>query len=136
MRLGKLLFPLAILLLTLGMAGQSYADISNAAVLYLRIAPGARPAGMGEAFVAVADDATATHWNPAGLGAYPLASSWIESKIPERFQPISGLAAIKHHGGNDYQAYEVWAVTPLGLARYDNQDWYVDEKFTLLQYRR
>ena len=28
---------------------------------------GARPAGMGNAFVAVADDASATWWNPAGL---------------------------------------------------------------------
>ncbi len=28
---------------------------------------GARALGMGGAFVAVADDATAVHWNPAGL---------------------------------------------------------------------
>ena len=28
---------------------------------------GARPLGMGSAFVAVADDASATFWNPAGL---------------------------------------------------------------------
>src|SRR6478752_2017533 len=28
---------------------------------------GVRAAGMGGAFVAVADDATAVHWNPAGL---------------------------------------------------------------------
>ncbi len=129
MKLRKLLFPLLILIMMMGLAGQSYADISNAAVLYLRIAPGARPAGMGEAFVAVADDATSSHWNPAGLGAYPLASSWIDVKVPARMQPITSMAAIRHHGGNDYQAYEVWAVTPLGLARYDNKDWYLDEKF-------
>ncbi len=29
--------------------------------------PNARAAGMGQAFVAIADDATATFWNPAGL---------------------------------------------------------------------
>ena len=29
---------------------------------------GARAEGMGGAFVAVADDATAVYWNPAGLG--------------------------------------------------------------------
>ncbi len=40
---------------------------SEAAVPFLLISPGARAAGMGEAFVAVADDATAIHWNPAGL---------------------------------------------------------------------
>ncbi len=40
---------------------------SEAAVLYLMIKPGAGPAGAGEAFVATADDATATWYNPAGL---------------------------------------------------------------------
>jgi F plasmid transfer operon, TraF, protein len=33
---------------------------------------GARAEGMGGAFVAVADDATASYWNPAGLPAIPL----------------------------------------------------------------
>jgi len=42
-------------------------SVSQAGVLFLKISPGARPGGMGEAFVAVADDATATWWNPAGL---------------------------------------------------------------------
>lgn len=41
--------------------------VSEAAVIWLLISPGSRPAGMGEAFVALADDATATWWNPAGL---------------------------------------------------------------------
>ena len=41
--------------------------VSDAAVLSLMISPGARAAGMGEAFVAVANDATAPFWNPAGL---------------------------------------------------------------------
>ena len=41
--------------------------ISQSAVLFLLISPGARAAGMGESFVAVADDATAVFWNPAGL---------------------------------------------------------------------
>ncbi len=41
--------------------------VSESAVLSLMISPGARAAGMGEAFVALADDATATFWNPAGL---------------------------------------------------------------------
>jgi len=41
--------------------------VSEAAVIWLLISPGSRPAGMGEAFVAMADDASATWWNPAGL---------------------------------------------------------------------
>ncbi|NIV03246.1 PorV/PorQ family protein, partial [Candidatus Saccharibacteria bacterium] len=35
--------------------------------LFLMINPGARQGGMGEAGVALADDATAIYWNPAGL---------------------------------------------------------------------
>lgn len=35
---------------------------------FLNIGVGARPVAMGEAFVALADDANAVFWNPAGLG--------------------------------------------------------------------
>ena len=41
---------------------------SEAGAIFLLISPGARAAGMGEANVAVADDAYASYWNPAGLG--------------------------------------------------------------------
>ncbi len=68
---------------TLGAVGEARAAVSDAAVLFLRIAAGARAAGMGEAFVAVADDATATHWNPAGLGRYPLASEFHQLKVTD-----------------------------------------------------
>jgi hypothetical protein len=40
---------------------------ASSGVLFLLIAPGARPGGMGESFVSIADDATATYWNPAGM---------------------------------------------------------------------
>lgn len=46
-------------------AGSAEAGTSGAA--FLAIAPGARPAAMGEAFSAVADDAHAVFYNPAGL---------------------------------------------------------------------
>jgi len=62
----KLLVILFIGLMFLGIAQESYA-VSEAAVLFLMISPGARASGMGEAFVAIADDATAVYWNPAGL---------------------------------------------------------------------
>lgn len=35
---------------------------------FLTLGVGARPLGMGGSFVAISDDATATYWNPAGLG--------------------------------------------------------------------
>lgn len=119
----------AVLLLSV-IAGDVAADISNAAVLYLRIAPGARAAAMGEAYVAITDDATATHWNPAGLGAYPLADSWIDANIPRQYRPLKGIAALKSGGAGDYMAYEIWALSPKGLVRFDNKNWHASEKFT------
>ncbi len=41
---------------------------SEAGAIFLLISPGARAGGMGEAQVAVANDAYASYWNPAGLG--------------------------------------------------------------------
>lgn len=50
--------------------------ISEGGAIFLMIRPGARPSGMGSAFCAVADDATATYYNPAGIAFlkrnYPL----------------------------------------------------------------
>ncbi|MCK5065497.1 MAG: PorV/PorQ family protein [Candidatus Fermentibacteraceae bacterium] len=57
----RVLFLFAILSLT------SVSFASTASVVWMTITPGARPNGMGEAFVALADDATASYWNPAGL---------------------------------------------------------------------
>ena len=36
---------------------------------FVKIGVGARPAGMGEAFVAAAKDINAAYWNPAGLAS-------------------------------------------------------------------
>lgn len=42
-------------------------DYAGDAAVYLRMGLGARPFGMGGAFVGLADDGTAAYWNPAGL---------------------------------------------------------------------
>ena len=47
-------------------ANNLYAQ-GESAVPFLLIAPDARPGGMGEAGVALAENATAIWWNPAGL---------------------------------------------------------------------
>ena len=39
----------------------------RASANFVEVETGARAMGMGGAFVAVADDVTALHWNPAGL---------------------------------------------------------------------
>jgi hypothetical protein len=121
---------LAAFILIVGIVSETSADISNAAVLFLRIAPGARPAGMGEAFVAIADDATATHWNPAGLGSYPLSDSWKEAKIPEHLKPITAMTVLRKEGGKGYAAYDIWAISSKGVVRYDNKEWHLGEVFS------
>ncbi len=63
----KKYFAIASLLLIMLFVSQQALAVSEAALLFLLISPGARPAGMGEAFVAVANDASAVFWNPAGL---------------------------------------------------------------------
>jgi len=72
--------------------------VSRNAVPFLLIAPGARAGGMGETFVSIADDATATHWNPAGLGRHPLSSNWIESATTIKDQEIEKIALVKETG--------------------------------------
>jgi hypothetical protein len=62
----------ALALLAAG-TGTGYAafgrdDTGTAGAQFLKLGIGARAAGMGDAYGAVADDATAIYWNPAGLG--------------------------------------------------------------------
>jgi hypothetical protein len=47
-----------------------YNKLGMAGAQFLKIGVG-RSTGMGEAFVAIADDASATYWNPAGLALVP-----------------------------------------------------------------
>jgi hypothetical protein len=49
---------------------------------------GTRALGMAGEFVAVADDATATFWNPAGLATGPLFDSVVENQEGETFDPL------------------------------------------------
>ena len=57
-------FIFSILAVTLWMT--AFAD-EGTTLDYLTVGVGVRPAGMGNAFVGVSDDANAVHWNPGGL---------------------------------------------------------------------
>jgi len=61
----RLRVAIALLLVVLAAVPAGAVSEGGAASLYIE--PGARPAGMGSAFVSIADDASACWWNPAGL---------------------------------------------------------------------
>lgn len=49
---------------------------AGSAIITLEMPVGARQLGMGEAGAALADDAAAMYYNPAGLAFGPLADEW------------------------------------------------------------
>ena len=82
---------------TRSLAGQR---VGRAGFGFLKIGQGARPVGMGEAFVAVADDLNAAFWNPAGLTEVERLeylftySEWIASSVV-----MSGATAMRTRYG-------------------------------------
>jgi hypothetical protein len=63
----RLLLSLVLILVLVPAFFSGLLAQGEATVLFLMINPGARQGGMGEAGVALADDANAIYWNPAGL---------------------------------------------------------------------
>jgi len=63
----RILKYLGILLIVLSPLYADFAKLGTSGAQFLKIGVG-RGAAMGEAFVAIADDASATFWNPSGLG--------------------------------------------------------------------
>ena len=71
---------------------------------------GIRAQGLAGAFVAVADDATATWWNPAGLNSGPFVDAIVEYRggIGEEAQPSWGVAVMVPSLGLSYYGLRVW----------------------------
>jgi hypothetical protein len=74
---------LLLILLTRVVSGISSAQDSRYAADPLLLGAGARSLGMGSAFVAVSDDATALYWNAAGLAQLERAE--IQAQHAEQF---------------------------------------------------
>ncbi len=108
----------------IALASSASADLRQSAVLFLMIHPGARPTGMGETFAALSDDPTATYYNPAGLGRYPLSSSWYEFEFDNPEEQIIALALIKSGRVEiDYRKYDMWLATENGLYKHTPKGW-------------
>lgn len=71
---------------------------------------------MGGAFVAVADDATAVYWNPAGLASGPYASVVVDWQTHEARQTDDTSMGAAAHGGS--ATFFGLTTPPLGLAYY------------------
>ena len=113
----KLIFILALLS---AMVVNVMAGVGESAVITLAFPPGARSTGLGEAFTGCSDDATATYYNPAGLGLAPMANSWKVHLADQNYIFTSIVAEKK----KDFSSKSlIWAGTSKGLLRYDGKHW-------------
>jgi hypothetical protein len=76
-------------------------------------AVGVRALGMGGAFVAVADDATAVWWNPAGLATGAYLNGLIEYGDPNEGGPTRGFAIAFPALGLSYYRLTVSEIQPI-----------------------
>ncbi|MEY4094971.1 MAG: hypothetical protein RLZZ53_2170 [Acidobacteriota bacterium] len=87
---------------------------ASAEPVWAQSAPGGRAAGMAGAFVAVADDASAVYWNPAGIGTGALISAVVDYG---RSRPESGRQQLSPNQW-DTTAMVGISATALGVAYY------------------
>ena len=75
MKPGEKISAVFLLVCILTAAGGSARAAESSAAQFLSLGFGARALGMGETFVAVADDVSAVYYNPAGLAKRPAAGN-------------------------------------------------------------
>jgi hypothetical protein len=88
---------------------------------------GTRASGMAGAFVAVADDATAVYWNPAGIATGSIVSVVLDAGPIETGSNLQGLETQK-----DTSAVVALSATALGLAYYRLPSWGRGEPATVV----
>jgi len=62
-----LVLAMVAILPSQALATEPFAKVGTYGMQFLKLGVSARASAMGNAFTAIADDATATYWNPAGL---------------------------------------------------------------------
>ena len=92
--------------------------VGTTGATFLKIEAGARPVAMGGAFVAVADDANTTYWNPAGLAHLEekeitaMHNEWLEGI---RYEFLGYVQPIKSEKGAQGFGASIMALYTTGL---------------------
>ncbi len=111
---------IAALFLILAVSPVCFADEHQVNVMpHLRLGAGARSIGLGGAFTAIAEDATATVWNPAGLGSSADLSLNFSTQKLSLDRSHNFVAITKRLG--DYGSIGL-AATNFGVSDYDIRD--------------
>ena len=119
------------LLLSL-LAAPALSLAAGSAIITLEMPVGARQLGMGEVGAAVADDATAMFYNPAGLAFGPLADEWRMSYPADAKDAPFFTTMTAQTKNGFFSKSELWAGTAKGILRYDGEQW-VDYHSVTLQ---
>ena len=117
------LIPLFFLILTV--SPVSFAGVD--AMPHLRLGAGARSIGLGGAFTAIADDATATVWNPAGLGSAPDLSLNFSTQRLDLDRSHNFIALTKALGSAGSIGLAVTNAGVSGIPQYDGNENYGGE---------
>jgi hypothetical protein len=90
----KIITLIIIITLPVGGLCGGFSKVGTAAAQFLKIGVGARAAGMGETFVAVANDVNALYWNPAGIANLKSISVGVSHSqwFAEIFHNYAGMA--------------------------------------------
>ncbi|HVP37702.1 MAG TPA: PorV/PorQ family protein, partial [Candidatus Saccharimonadales bacterium] len=102
---------------TAAQSADIFEKVGTYDAVFLKIGVGARAAGMGDAFVAVADDGSASYWNAAGIARVARTelmfnhNSWIGGLLADHFAYVFNIKGIP---GN-------WALDARSLSM-DRQD--------------
>lgn len=105
----------SILLAAFAAAGFASGPGTSAAN-FLKFGIGARPAGMGGAFTAVADDVNSLYWNPAGLSTYNYKeASLMHNELGEgmRLETAGFSMPVKKLGGSFGVSYSLFTISDI-----------------------
>ncbi|RMH71468.1 MAG: type IX secretion system membrane protein PorP/SprF [Gemmatimonadetes bacterium] len=102
-------------------AGDVHDDAGTSAMAFLKITPSARAAGMGEAFTAMANDAAAIAFNPAGLVHNPALNARLDHT--EWFEDVryEHIAGVRNSGGRLAYGLNFIYLTSGDIERRDEQ---------------